>query len=214
MAAIEVTELSICNQALVALGANTLEVFGEDTKNGRLCTIMFNQTKNSALTDHIWGFAQKRFALIPSTVPADPVWTDDLMTEIYDKPTDCLKANFTNIESAIVKIEGDKILSNEPGLKIKYTEEIIDVTKFFPKFIEALVGKLAAELAYAVTSSRTLAEGLFKLYYDTKLPKAVSLDSQQGTPQGVAQDSILISRMSGGSTLIGRAGFETWYPVC
>ena len=210
---ITVTDLSICNQALVALGAKTLSAIGENTKNGRLCETLYEQVRNNVLTDHIWGFAQKRIALTASTTPADPVWTDDLMTKIYDKPADCLKVNFTNIESAIVKIEGDKILSNESGLKIKYTEQVTDPTKFFPKFIEALVARLAAELAYPITSTRTLMDSLFTIYYEKKLPQAISLDSQQGSPQGAAQDDILISRIRGSGALTGRAGFETWFPV-
>ena len=206
-----ITEESICNQALVALGGTAIATLTERTKNGRLCNTMYAQTRNNVLTDHIWNFAQKRIAL--TDLDTEPEWTDDLMTVTYSKPTDCLKINFVNIESAIFKIEGDKVLSNESGLKIKYTSEITDPTKFFSKFIEALVARLAAEMAYAVTSSRSLADSLFTIYYNKKLPQAISVDSQQGTPQAAKQDDILASRISGGGSLIGRAGFETWFPV-
>ena len=205
-----ISVVSICNQALIALGAKTIESLTENSKNGRLCNAIYEQTRNNVLTDHIWNFAQKRAEL--EDLDEEPEWTDDLMTVTYQKPTDCLKINFINIESAIFKIEGDKVLSNESGLKIKYTEEVIDPMKFFPKFVEALVARLAAELAYPITSSRTMMDSLFTIYYEKKLPQAISADSQQGTPQGVAQDDILISRISGSGSLVGRAGFETWYP--
>lgn len=205
-----ISEVAICNQALIKLGANTIASRTENSKNARLCNQIYDQVRDNVLTDHIWNFAQKRFVL--AQLAEDPVWTEDLMTVVYQKPTDCLKINFVNIESAIFKIEKDKILSNELGLKIKYTERLTDPMKFFPKFIECLSARLAAELAFAVTNSRSLARDLFALYYDKKLPQAISSDSQQGTPTAAAQDSILISRISGGATLAGRAGYDTWYP--
>jgi len=207
---VTISDVSICNQALIALGGTTITSLEERTKNARICNATYEQTRNNVLTDHIWTFAQKRAEL--TDLDEEPEWTDDLMTVTYEKPDDCLKINFVNIQSAIVKIEGDEILSNVSGLKVKYTYEVTDPTTFFPKFVEALVARLAAEMAYAVTSSRSLADSLFTIYYEKKLPRAISADSQQGTPQGVAQDDILASRISGGGSLIGRAGFETWYP--
>jgi len=205
-----ISEVSICNQALIALGGSTIASLTENSKNARLCNAIYDQTRDNVLTDHVWNFAQKRAVL--ATLADPPVWDEDWMTVRYQKPTDCLKINFVNIESAIFKIEGDKVLSNEPGLKIKYTWRITDPMKFFPKFVEALVARLSAELAYAVTSSRSVATDLFTIYYEKKLPQAISTDSQQGTPQGAAQDDILLARISGGGPLSGRAGFETWFP--
>ena len=205
-----ISEVSICNDALDALGAKPIASLGENSKNARLCNRKYPLTRDYVLTDHIWGFAQTRAEL--ATVSGEPVWTEDLMTVIYQKPTDCLKINFVNIESAIYKIEGDKILSNEEGLKIKYTKRETDPMKFFPKFIECLVARLAAEMAYPVTAKRTVMDSLFTIYYKKKLPQAISSESQQGTPTGAAQNDILISRIVGSGPLSGRTGWETWYP--
>ncbi len=207
-----ITDLSICNQALIVLGGTVITSLTQDIPNARLCNALYDQKRDDVLTDHIWNFAQKRIALTVSTDPADPVWDDDSMTEIYDKPSDCLKINFVNIKSAVFKIEGDKILSNVSGLKVKYTEAITDPAKFFSKFVEALIARMSAEMAYAITSSRTLADSLFTIYYKVKLPQAIAVDSQQGTPQAIAQDDILISRISGSGSIVGRTGQETWYP--
>ncbi len=204
-----ISEVSICNEALDSLGAKTIVSLTENSKNARICNRKYAITRDYVLTDHVWNFAQKRFVL--ATLPGEPVWTEDLMTVQYQKPTDCLRINYVNIPSAIVKIEGDKILSNEEGLKIKYTERLTDPTKFFPKFIEAFAARLAAEMAFAITSKMSVAKALFSIYYDKKLPQAMSTDSQQGTPVGAAQDDILASRISGAS-IIGRSGDETWFP--
>ena len=128
-----ISEVSICNQALIALGAKTISALSESSKNARICNALYAQKRDNVLTDHVWNFAQKRAVL--ATLETDPTWTDDDMTVMYQKPTDCLKINYVNIESAVVKIEEDKILSDTTGLKIKYTQRITDPMKYFPKFI-------------------------------------------------------------------------------
>lgn len=211
-----VSEVSICNQALIVLGATTItsltaiQPTENSKKNARLCNAIYHQTRDNVLTDHVWNFAQKRAEL--ATLSETPVWDEDWMTVSYQKPADCLKINFVNIKSAIFKVEEDTIVSDTTGLKIKYTTRITDPMKFFPKFIEALVARLSAELAYAVTSSRSMADSLHTIYYEKKLPQAMSADSQQGTPQAIAQDDILLSRIVGIGTISGRIGQETWYP--
>ena len=169
--------------------------------------------RDDVLTDHAWTFAQKRVALVEATDP-DPVWTDDNVTVVYDLPTDFLQLNFTNVKGALVKIEGTQLLSNTDSLKILYTYRLTDVTKFQSKFVQALAGRLAAELAIALTGKSTTMERLLTVYYDKKLPQAISKDSQQGTPQPAAQNEWINARRQGASQLAGETGWDTWYPVC
>lgn len=208
----EISEVKICNMALTILGATRITSLTQDHKNAREANAVYEHVRNSVLTDHIWTFAQKRVAL--ATVDETPAFTDDLMTIVYQRPSDCLQINFTNEEYARVKIEGNRILSDTSSLKIKYTYEVTDTSQFTPKFIEALVAKLAAEIAFSITGKTITAERLFKVYYDKKLPQAVSIDSQQGTPLGPMQDEWVLARRQGSAQLIGRTGWETWYPCC
>lgn len=205
-----VTDVSICNLALTKLGADRITALDEDTTNGRACNAIYESIRDDVLTEHPWGFAQKRAAL--GLIDEDPEFTDDYVTLIYQIPTDCLKVNFTNVESALVKIEGDRILSDTASLEIKYTYRNETPQQYFSKFVMALATRLAAELAYPITSSRTLAADLLALYYEKALPSAMSADSQEGTPLGVIQDEWLNSRMSGSGGLYGRTGWETWWP--
>ncbi|KKL64350.1 hypothetical protein LCGC14_2165910, partial [marine sediment metagenome] len=57
-----------------------------------------------------------------------------------------------------------------------------------------------------------MAERLFTIYYEKKLPQAISKDSQMGTPQSPAQSEWLNARRQGSSgELVGRTGDDTWY---
>ena len=206
-----VSEVSICNWALSKLGAETITSLTQDSENARLCNTLYNIIRDNVLTGHIWNFAQKR-AILAQLAEA-PTYTDDLMTVKYTKPADCLKINFVNFPSAIVKIEEDGILSDTEGLKIKYTYRVTDPMKFFPKFVEALAARLAAEMAFPITRDKGIATTLFNLYYKEILPEAKSVDSQQGTPMSAKQDEWLDARIYGGGVIAGKSGDETWYPL-
>ncbi len=208
-----ISKTKICNRALTLLGADRItNVDTEDSIQARTCLALYDETLEDILMEHIWTFAQKRKALGLTT--ADPVYTDDGVTLVYQRPVDCLKVNFTNIESALVKIEGDKILSDTADLNIKYTFRLTDPQKYSPKFITAFATLLAAEMAFTITASRSMAELLAEAYTKIKLPDAVHVDSQQGTPISPMQDDILLARLGAGSALVGRTSWETWFPVC
>ena len=183
----------------------------ENSKNARECNAVFDDVREGVLTDYIWTFAQKRIAL--ATVDETPAYTDDLMTVVYSKPSDFLQLNFTNFQFAKVRVEGKRILSDTSGLRIKYTFRAFDTNGYHPKFTEALAAKLAAEIAYAITSNRTLAESLFTIYYEKKLPQAMSIDSMQETPLTPMHDELILARSQGSSQIIGRTGADVWFPI-
>jgi hypothetical protein len=192
------------------LGAERITALTDASNTARLCNALYAYVRNSVLTDYPWSFAQKRVAL--ATVAGTPVFTDDMVTIIYQLPTDFLQLNYVSQMGALVRIESDKLLSDTASLKIKYTYELTDTSKFKAKFVEALAARLAAELAVPITSKRTLAESLFTIYYDKKLPQAISLDSQQETPKDPVQNEWLDARKIGTSEISGPAGWSTWYP--
>ncbi len=207
------SDVKICNIALGFLGAERINSLTSDNDRARICNEFYLPTLETILTDAIWTFAQKRAVL--ATLDADPVWTDDNMTIVYQKPTDCLKVNFVNINGAVVKLEQDKILSDTAGLKIKYTFLQTNTQLFFSQFIFAFGTLLAGNIAFALTASRSLAADLVTVYNERRLPEAMANDSQQGTPLEPIQDQWLLSRIQGGSgTLVGRTGASTWFPAC
>ena len=201
----------ICNKALNLLRAKRISSLTDDSVNARLCNDIYYLTLEALLMEYPWSFAQKRVAL--ATVDETPAFTDDLMTIVYQKPTDLLKVNFVNQQEAIFKIEGDKILSDTSSLKIKYTYRNTNPQSYNPDFITAFATLLASEMAYAITNSRTLTEDLVKIYEGIKLPKAMSTDSMQGTPQYPHQNEWLEARAAGSGGISGQSGWSTWYPV-
>lgn len=206
-----VSQVSICNLALTFLGGKRIGALDEkNSNNAKACNAVYDLSLEEVLMEHNWTFAQKRIAL--ATVTGEPVFTDDGVTIIYQKPIDCLKVNFTNIENALVKLEENKILSDTAGLKIIYTFLNTNPQSYTKKFVNAFATLIAHNIAYAVTSSRSMVEEYQKKYI-VRLNIAMSVSSQQGTPLSPIQDDVLLSRISGvDGRIVGRTGFGTWFP--
>lgn len=131
---------------------------------------------------------------------------------VYEKPDDYVKITGKSIQRALVLVEQDKIISDVEGLVIKYTFLNENVAHYFPKFIQALATRLAAEICFPIVNSTSKSEALLKYYHDVVLPMAVANDSTQDTPTEAMQDEWLDARIVG--TGSGYATFgQTWHHV-
>lgn len=129
---------------------------------------------------------------------------------VYYRPSDMIKPTKKSEENAFIGFEDDKIISDVTGLKLRYTYRCTDAQKYFPKFVDALTTRLAAEIAFRITNSISKAQNLIKLYHEVALPSAVSSDSVQGTPDSIQQDEWLDSFEVG---VFPATTGETWHAL-
>jgi len=205
------TSVRIINMALSKLGAKRITTISDDTVSARAAVAVYTEILDEVLMEAQWTFAQKRAAL--AVLTGDPTWTEDGMSIRYSYPTDFLKLNFTSDGSAKIRLEQDAILSDTASLKILYTYRATDTTKYSTMFVTALATRLAAEMAFGLTSSKTAMEYLMKEYEEIRLPRAIAADSQQGSPLSPSQNEWLGSRTSGSGGIGGRSGWATWEPI-
>ena len=196
---------------LSKLGAKRITTTSDDTVSARAAVAVYTEILDEVLMEAPWTFAQKRVAL--AELGTDPVWEDDGMTVAYGIPTDMLKLNYVNTPSATIRVESVGILSDTSGLEILYTYRATDTTKYSTMFVTALATRLAAEMAFGLTNSKTAMEYLMKEYEDIRLPRVIAADSQQGSPRQMAQNEWLGSRTSGSGGIGGRSGWSTWEPI-
>ena len=78
--------------------------------------------------------------------------------------------------------ESDQLLTDESAASIQYIARITDTTKYTPAFVSALAQRLAAEIAFPLTNSTSIAEASYKLYLN-KLKMAKGIDAQEGSGQ-------------------------------
>ena len=169
--------VDICNGALNQLGASTILTLTEDSKNARLCNARYTQIRDSVFRSHPWNCLQKRVQLAADT--DTPAWG---FTKQYTLPSDCLRVLSILDYDSDYKIEGRKILTDNSTMKILYISRVEDPNEYDELLRETLSAALAADIAYAVTSSNPTATNMFNLF-QSKLKDARFVDSTEGQNQ-------------------------------
>lgn len=174
---------SICNIALTKLQVDRILVITEDSEPARACNAVYEQLRDDEMASHPWNFATVRdsLALLSSTPSFDYSYA-------YQKPSDCLRVLYPENKQYSYEVSENKILSNESSLKIRYIKQITDPNSFSPGFIRVLAARLAYELSFALTGSKTLGTTLYAEYKEARRQER-SVDSQEGSA-----DSIIESR--------------------
>ena len=166
--------VDICNGALNQLGASTILTLTEDSKNARLCNARFTQIRDSVFRSHPWNSLQKRVELAADT--DTPAWG---FTSQFTLPADCLRVLTILDFDSDYKIEGRKILTDNSSMKILYVSRVTDPNEYDELLRETLSAALAADIAYAVTSSNPVAKNMYDLFQQ-KLKEARFVDSTEG----------------------------------
>ena len=156
------------------LGASTILTLTEDSKNARLCNARFTQVRDSIFRSHPWNCLQKRVELAADS--DTPAWG---FTSQFTIPADCLRVLTILDFDSDYKIEGRKILTDNSSMKILYISRVTDPNEYDELLRETLSAALAADIAYAVTSSNPVAKNMYDLFQE-KLKDARFVDSTEG----------------------------------
>ena len=166
--------VDICNGALNQLGASTILSLTEDSKNARLCNARYTQIRDSLFRSHPWNCLIKRVELARDT--ATPSWGFSYQ---FTLPADCLRVLTILNYDYDYKIEGRKVLANHGTVKIQYISRIEDPNQYDELLRETISAALAADIAYAVTSSNPTATNMYNLF-QSKLKEDRFTDATEG----------------------------------
>ena len=166
--------VDICNGALNQLGATTILSLTEDSKNARLCNARYTQVRDSLFRSHPWNCLIKRVELAKDT--ETPSWGFSYQ---FTLPADCLRVLTILNYDYDYKIEGRKIVANHGTVKIQYVSRIDDPNQYDELLRETISAALAADIAYAVTSSNPVASNMYTLFQE-KLKEARFVDATEG----------------------------------
>ena len=188
--------VDICNGALNQLGATTILSLTEDSKNARLCNQRFTQVRDAVFRSHPWNCLQKRQELAADTTA--PAWGFKFA---YTLPADCLRLLRILDYDSNYKVEGRKILSNTSSMKILYVARITDPNEYDELLRETLSAALAADIAYAITSSNPVAVNMYNLYKE-KLKEARFVYATEG--QNIEQEEGMADVIDAGTFINSR----------
>lgn len=150
--------------ALALLGEQRIEELSEDTKEGRLCSVHFEQTRREVIQRHQWRDARKRASLARLLDGPAFGWLYQ-----FQLPGDLIKIIEvrlgTEMDTAAPQrswlIEGTKLLTNCQSTAILYVRDAPTV-ELRPLLINAIATLLAAKMALSLTGDSRLQGALFQ----------------------------------------------------
>lgn len=169
------TDVDICNLALLDLGQPAISAIGESSKAGRAFAVAYEPTLQELLRDHPWNFARKR-----ETLAADPIAPAFDWDNRFKLPTKCVRVLEVNDALTKYKIEGRYLLVNDDAPDVIYIERV-DESEFDPLFASAFAAVLAARLCIHITDNATAQQGLLAVARD-KLDAAKATNAQEVPP--------------------------------
>jgi hypothetical protein len=182
-----ISKTDILNKALTLVGASPVTSIDDSTNNARILSRVYEIALREILAACKWNFATKRANLSLTTDTLD--WYDTSNTYVYSKPTDIIRIYGTHDSAATWREEGDYIISDTSGLGVRYVYYLDVPSKYPSYFVKAFIHKLAAEVAYAIVNSGSLAEKYMELYESVSLPDARSANAQTGDQQSLEDDA-------------------------
>lgn len=183
-----VSEVSICNSALLKIGAAPITSLTQDTVESRLCKEQFAKVRDDLLRAHPWNFAVKRASLaLLAEVPAFGY------SYAFALPSDYIRMIKTDIPTEQWTIESGQFLCNFNTANVQYIRRVEAVGEFDTSFAEVLACKLAHDICYSLVQSVALKAAIWQ-DYERKLTHARSFNGQEKAPPQVYAKEWLNSR--------------------
>lgn len=169
------SSVSICSNALLALGAHPINSFDEDTDHARLCSNLYPTVRNNLLRAHPWNCVIKRAVLSP--VSATPVFGFRFQ---FALPGDLIRVLSVGEphDDIPYRIEGNRLLANIDTVRLRYTFRNEDESTWDASLVNVAEMLMQAKLAYAVTGSAALRDSLAQ-EASFVLKQAKAIDGQE-----------------------------------
>ena len=166
------TDKSLCNSALLLIGAEEINSFDDNTLSAKLAKQLYATTKDSVLQSFPWRFSLKQKDLGGRLV-AQPIFDWQYQ---YQLPADLLRM-IAMQDDRPYEIYGDKIYTDELACKIIYQVKT-DEAEMPAYFQRALEFQLARLFAMSLQEDMQKAN-LFDSLAQKEIVKARGIDSQQ-----------------------------------
>ncbi|HCU2526434.1 TPA: hypothetical protein OUK38_002988 [Enterobacter hormaechei] len=175
------SSVSICSNALLALGAHPINDFDEDTDHARLCANLYPTVRNKLLRAHPWNCAIKRVVLSP--VSGAPVFGYGYQ---FSLPGDLIRVLSVGEPQDEIdyRIEGSRMLANVDVIRLRYIyrNEDEDESTWDAALVDVAEMMMQSKLAYAVTGSASLRDSLAQ-EASFLLKQAKAVDGQEEPPE-------------------------------
>lgn len=161
------TNITICNQALNLLGADTISSFTDTTNDAAtVCNNIYETIKRQALSLYPWSFALTKLQLSRSSTTPINEWSyqyDMPSTAVSGTPLQVYNSSATRVlpiqqYEILYTSSGPTIATHEAAIYIDYVTSAITEGLMPSYFVQLLVYMMAWHLAEPVTDQTTKAD--------------------------------------------------------
>lgn len=184
------TGVSICSNALLMLGAQTINDFNEPVDRAKIAANLYPTIRDDLLRSHPWNCTIKRALLAPDATP--PAFGFDNQFEL---PADFLRVLEVGQSGYQIDylVEGRSILANATSVELRYVYLNPVENTWDAGLVALLTLAMAAAMAYPITQSAALQATMEqKLVMAKKVARAV--DGQEDPPQTLGDERLYASR--------------------
>jgi hypothetical protein len=189
MSSFSISIISICNQALLSLGATPIDDLSDGSVEAITCKAVWASARRALLAANNWSFARKRLSLAQDA--SQPAFEFQYQ---YTLPADLIRVVKVDHDYDY-RVEGGKILTNSATCNIKYIFDNEDVTTWSDPFRDAMAARIRTDISYALTRSNTQIQTSNQILKE-KIQAAKAHDGQQdyGDDFGQLPSSLLSVR--------------------
>ena len=197
------TDLSICSDALILLGAAPLSSFTEGTDAAQACDRLYPDLRDSLLSRYpfSWSYIKVQLGRLSTTPINEFKYAYGLPGNMLSGVQAVFETSSTNQQPINDgwEIYGQELYTNLESVYIDY-QESVDESKMPYYFVQLLRTALASELAITITDQSTKADYFRTLAFGTPgengrgglFREAVNIDSRGRLPQ-IIEDYALIA---------------------
>ena len=168
--------VDICNSALNQIGASNIISLTEDSKAARICHQRYEFVRNNVFRSHPWNSLVNRQTISPDA--NTPAFTFGKQCSLPTTPF-CLRVLKLSDPNIKFVIEGRKLLCDESSIELVFVGLDEDPNNYDTMLLETITAALAADIAYPLAGSITLAQQ-FNVIYREKLKEARFVDATEG----------------------------------
>lgn len=176
------TDIEICSNALLLLGAKPISSFSEVSDAARLCANTYPLAKRDILRRHNWGCCTKRVILSPEVAQPPFDWKYQ-----FARPADWLRTLQVGYRGQEIDYvtEGVRVMANTNVLPLVYVAEVTE-GEWDSLLTHVMVKRMEMDLAYPITKSTSLRDSLKQEFYARGvgvLAQAKTIDGQENPPE-------------------------------
>lgn len=184
------TGVSICSNALLMLGAQTINDFSDPVDRAKIAANLYPIIRDDLLRTHPWNCTIKRVLLAPDATPPAFGYANQ-----FELPADFLRVLEVGQAGQQIDylVEGRSILSDATSVELRYVYLNEVENTWDASLVGLLTLAMACAMAYPITQSSALQAAFEqKLAMAKKVARAV--DGQEDPPQTLGDERLYAAR--------------------